>query len=127
VQTLLMIGGFIIIFSVFTSILKITHITDMIGIIFLPFLHLADMPITIIPSIVTGLFEITMGTDTLTSLSNIPILTQLLVISFILGFHGFSIQAQVASILAETDIRFLPYFISRILHACFATILCYIL
>src|SRR5699024_2369270 len=58
---------------------------------------------------------------------DIPIVTQLMVTSFILGFNGFSIQAQVASILAETDIRFYPYFIARILHACFASILCYVL
>ena len=33
-----------------------------------------------------------------------------MVTSFILAFSGLSIQAQVASILAETDIRFKPYF-----------------
>src|SRR5699024_6217908 len=46
-------------------------------------------------------------------------------LSFMLGFNGFSIQAQVASILSETDIRFFPYFIGRILHACFASVICY--
>src|SRR5699024_8828159 len=62
-----------------------------------------------------------------TTIHHVPLLMQLVLISFILGFHGFSIQAQVASILAESDIRFYPYFIGRILHALFASILCYFL
>src|SRR5699024_11637754 len=44
-----------------------------------------------------------------------------------LGFNGFSVQAQVASIMAKTDIRFIPYFISRILHGIIASILTIIL
>lgn len=127
VQTLLMIGGFIILFSVFTSILQITRITDIIGLIFLPLLQIFHMPITIIPALVMGLFEITMGAKSITTIHHVPLLMQLVLISFILGFHGFSIQAQVASILAESDIRFYPYFIGRILHALFASILCYFL
>ena len=31
-----------------------------------------------------------------------------------LGFSGFSVHAQVASILAQTDIRFQPFFFARI-------------
>src|SRR5699024_9231016 len=54
---------------------------------------------------------------------SVPLLIQLTVVSFILGFNGFSIQAQVASIIAKTDIRFAPYFFARILHAIFASIL----
>ncbi len=44
---------------------------------------------------------------------------QIIIVSFVLGFSGFSVQAQVASILAETDIRFFPFFIARIFHGCF--------
>jgi nucleoside recognition membrane protein YjiH len=37
-----------------------------------------------------------------------------------LGFSGLSIQAQVASILADTDIRFQPFFAARILQGMYA-------
>ena len=46
-----------------------------------------------------------------------------MVTSFILAFSGLSIQAQVASILAETDIRFKPYFFARIIQSILAPIL----
>lgn len=54
-------------------------------------------------------------------------MAKIIVVSFILGFNGFSIQAQVASIIAPTDIRFSPYFFARILHGVFASILTVIL
>ena len=50
-----------------------------------------------------------------------------MVTSFILAFSGLSIQAQVASILAETDIRFAPFFFARIIHGFIAAILAYLL
>ena len=49
-----------------------------------------------------------------------------MVTSFILAFSGLSIQAQVASILAETDIRFKPYFFARIIQSILAPIFTFI-
>src|SRR5690625_7508879 len=51
------------------------------------------------------------------------VFAKVIVISFILGSNGFSVQAQVASIIAKTDIRFAPYFFARLLHGTFASIL----
>jgi len=47
--------------------------------------------------------------------------------SFILAFGGFSVQAQVASILAEANIRFQPFFIARLMHGVFAALFTYLL
>ena len=44
---------------------------------------------------------------------------QAIVISLILGFSGFSIHAQVASILAQTDIEYKPFLIARVIHRVF--------
>src|SRR5699024_10933597 len=52
---------------------------------------------------------------------------KIVIISFILGFNGFSVQAQVASIIAKTDIRFAPYFFARLLHGLFASFFCILL
>lgn len=123
IQSLIMVGGFIILFSVFTSLLNVIHVTHLIQFIINPFLILFQLPKEIITPFVTGIFEITMGAEMISKLLNIPLVIQLAVISFILGFNGFSIQAQVASILAKTDIRFFPYFFARLLHATFACLL----
>lgn len=125
VQTLIMIGGFIILFSVLTTFLSVTHFTSIVSFVVQPLFHLLQIPNDIIAPILTGIFEITMGIEKISLLTTITPLTQVVLINFILGFNGFSVQAQVASILAKTDIRFAPYFFARILHGIFASILAF--
>ena len=52
---------------------------------------------------------------------------QVIIVSFILAFSGFSVQAQVASILAQTDINFKPFFFARIVHGFAAAFYTFIL
>ncbi|MGB8462746.1 MAG: sporulation integral membrane protein YlbJ, partial [Priestia megaterium] len=71
---------------------------------------------------ISGLFEITLGSRLASEAPDTLLFHQIIIVSFVLGFSGFSVQAQVASILAETDIRFFPFFIARIFHGCFAVV-----
>ncbi|ASK64441.1 sporulation integral membrane protein YlbJ [Virgibacillus phasianinus] len=123
IKTLVMVGGFIIIFSVFIKLLYIVGISPVIASIFKVILHLFSMPVELALPIFSGLFEITIGSDMITKATADPLIAKVVAVSFILGFNGFSIQAQVASILAKSDLRFFPYFFGRILHGTFASIL----
>lgn len=67
------------------------------------------------------MFEITLGSK-LVSETDVSLLQKAIVVSFILGFSGFSVQAQVAGILSETDIRFKPFFIARLLQGVYAAV-----
>ncbi|KGP92027.1 sporulation protein [Pontibacillus chungwhensis BH030062] len=120
IQTLLMIGGFIIMFSVFNKLLFLVGITPIIagaiGILF----QMLTLPQELTLPFISGLFEITLGSQMTAQAENSVLLQQVICVSFILAFNGFSVQAQVASILADTDIRFRPYFLARILHGLFA-------
>lgn len=127
VQTLIMIGGFIMLFSVLTTFLHLIHLTTFIETLVQPLLLLFHIPVDVVIPLLTGVFEITMGIEKAADLSSISHLGKLIIVSFILGFNGFSVQAQVASILARTDIRFTPYFFARILHGIFASILTFAL
>lgn len=120
IQTLLMIGGFIILFSVFNKLLAIVNITATIALFFEYILKLFSIPEMLSVPLISGLFEITLGSKLASQTGNVQLLHQVIVTSFILAFSGFSVQAQVASILAETDIRFKPFFIARIFHGFFA-------
>lgn len=121
IQTLLMIGGFIIMFSVFTALLHAiglaTLISNGIGVILVAF----HLPTELALPLFSGLFEITLGAQMIANANVINLLPQAIILSFIFAFNGFSVQAQVASILAETDIRFFPYFFARIIHGVFAS------
>lgn len=127
IQTLLMIGGFIIIFSVINKLLFHLHITSFFASIFSSLFHTLHLPSTLSIPFISGLFEITLGSQLTSQAGGATLLTQAIIVSSLLAFGGFSIQAQVASILAETDIRFKPFFLARLIHTFFAAILTLIL
>ncbi|MGM7720254.1 sporulation integral membrane protein YlbJ [uncultured Metabacillus sp.] len=126
IQTLLMIGGFIILFSVFNQILALVHVTAWLAAVFSGLLSLLHLATSLSVPLITGIFEITLGNQ-LVSKAAADLLDKVMIASFILAFGGLSIQAQVASILAETDIRFQPFFIARILQGIYSSIIAFFL
>lgn len=127
IQTLLMIGGFILLFSVLNRMLTEFHITLLLSAVLTMVVSVIGFSQEIISPFISGLFEITLGSQMISETASSGLLHQAIVVSFILAFNGFSVQAQVASILAETDIRFKPFLLARILHGFIAAILTMIL
>lgn len=123
IKTLVMVGGFIVLFSVLIKILFLVGVSTIIASVLASILTIFSLPAEYGLPFFSGLFEITIGADMLSKVAQDSLLQQAVLISFILGFNGFSIQAQVASILAKTDISFKPYFFARILHGTIASIL----
>ncbi|MFC0271172.1 sporulation integral membrane protein YlbJ [Metabacillus herbersteinensis] len=126
IQSLLMIGGFIILFSVFNKLLMVIHLTEYLGIALGGLLTLLGIASDLSVPLISGIFEITQGNN-LTSDANADLLDKAIIASFILAFSGLSVQAQVASILAETDIGFKPFFIARILQGIYSSIFAFVL
>lgn len=120
IQTLLMIGGFIILFSVINKLLFHLHITTTLALLIDQLFLLLQLPKDMSIPFISGIFEITLGSQMTSQIQESTILQQAIIVSFILGFAGLSVQAQVASIFAETDIRFKPFFFARILQGIFA-------
>lgn len=123
IKTLVMVGGFIVLFSVLVKLLFLVGISDFIARFFELLLSIFSFSTDFAVPLFSGLFEITIGANLISQLSTDSLLQKAIVISFILGFNGLSVQAQVASILARTDIRFAPYLFSRLLHGTIASIL----
>lgn len=127
IQTLLMVGGFIILFSVINKLLYHLHITATLAKSVEVVLSSISFPEMLSIPFISGLFEITLGSQLTSQVQDATLLQKAMMTSFILGFSGFSVQAQVASILAQTDIRFQPFFIARILQGIFASLFALIL
>lgn len=123
IQTLLLIGGFIILFSVLNALLSLIGIIAIIASVFGILFTLVGLPSNLAEPFIAGLFEITIGAQAISHTTDTSLFAQVIIVSFVLAFGGFSIQAQVASILAESDIRFKPFFFARLLHGIFAAIL----
>lgn len=120
VQTLLMIGGFIIFFSVINRLLTVTYISGWAAKIAGTVFPLLSLDEDLSEPFISGLFEMTIGIQGISEKAA-PLLDQAVVASFLLAFGGFSIQAQVSSILARSDIRFLPFFCARLLQGILAS------
>jgi sporulation integral membrane protein YlbJ len=127
IQTLLMIGGFIILFSVINKLLFHLNITAFLAQFIQLALGMLGMTEMLSMPYISGLFEITLGSQMTSQVQEATLMQQAVITSFILAFSGFSVQAQVASILAQTDIRFQPFFIARIIHGFFAAFYAFIL
>ncbi|UII57859.1 sporulation integral membrane protein YlbJ [Cytobacillus spongiae] len=127
IQTLLMIGGFIILFSVINKLLFHLQVTAFFANFIEYALSLIQFPEILSIPFFSGLFEITLGSQMTSQIQEATLMQQAVITSFVLAFSGFSVQAQVASILAQTDIRFKPFFIARIMHGFFASIYTYLL
>ncbi|MDN3014871.1 sporulation integral membrane protein YlbJ [Paenibacillus sp. BSR1-1] len=127
IQTLLMVGGFIILFSVVNKLLYHLHITAALAKTVELLLSSLSFPEMLSIPFISGLFEITLGSQLTSLVHESTLLQKAMITSFILGFSGFSVQAQVASILAQTDIRFKPFFLARILQGVFASLFALVL
>lgn len=122
INTLLLIGGYIILFSVLTRVITLVGITDIITVAITFILGPLNLDQSLVLPMVSGLFEITNGSH-LASQSLAPLNQQIIVASGIIAWSGLSVHAQVASMIKGTDLRMKPYIIARILHGILASLI----
>ena len=108
IHTLLLILGVVTTFSIITTIIDNNLHLDLIS-----------------KTILSGFLEMTQGLKH-ASLLQVSIQVKALFIIAILSFGGLSVHTQVISIISDTDIRYFPFLLARILHAIIATVLLFI-
>ena len=126
INTMLAVGGFVIVFSVVFKILSIFNFIELVAsIIHIP-LSLIGMSKELCYAFISGLFEITIGCSQVSSITTTPELLRVALCSFIIAFSGLSILAQCCSFLAKTDIKTTTYIFSKLLHGIFAFLFTFI-
>ncbi len=123
ISTILLIGGFIVIFSVILSILESSGIL----LILADLLSSFGIPQEISLSTISGIIELTNGVNLTANLSTSYYTLSILLTSFLLGFGGFSVLLQVYSIIAKEGISIKPYFYGKLLQGFFSMIFTFIL
>jgi len=120
VNLILMIGGYIIFFSVISGIIKqigiidvITSLTDLIS-------CKSNLSDDVVSAFIIGILEVTNGVKECVLL-NSPYMIKIALISFFIGFGGFSINAQVAGIIYDTDINFSLYLLIKFIQGVIAS------
>lgn len=122
ISTILMIGGFVVLFSVIISILNVSGITKLICILCEPICNIFNIPSQIVSSTFTGLFELTNGINMISAINLKNISLNIVISAFLLGFGGISILLQVFSIVSKSDLSMKPYILGKLLHGFFAAV-----
>lgn len=126
VNTLLLVGGFIILFSVITNILTVTGFFNLLLKPLQILLALFNFEKAFASALISGTFEITLGSK-LTSEVMAPLYQKVIIVSAIIAWSGLSVHAQVASLISKTDINMNIYLLARIIHAILAGVVSYFL
>lgn len=119
-ETLLMVGGFVILFSVIVNTIDLLGVFSLLERLLSPFAHRVDTG-TLTRGILSGLIEVTNGAKTL-SVSGAS-REAVAAAAFVISWGGLSIHAQAVSFLGKTDIKLTPYFIAKLLHGALAAAL----
>jgi len=128
VNTLLLIGGFIILFSVIIRVLTVLGIVGFLSRLLMLLLMPLGLEQALMPSLISGLFEITLGCQLAGQAPpTVPMLQKAMAAGAIIAWSGLSVHAQVASLIAGTDMKMTPYIVSRFVHAVLAAIYTFIL
>lgn len=123
--TLLTIGGFITLFSVIIGILEAAGWFNAVISVLTPVAHLFRIDIGMMRALLYGLLEITIGINE-ASKSTGSLAQHLLVIEALLAWNGMAVQAQVAGMMMESDLRVWPYLLTRCLQVPLAVLIAYL-
>lgn len=122
VSTILIIGGFIVLFSVIIQLLTDTGLISVLVKIFTKLLSPFGFREEVIQGILSGIFEITTGSGLVSQASGIPLNMKLPAVSFIIGWAGISVHSQVFSITSKSDVPITPYLTGKFLQGIIAAI-----
>lgn len=124
IKSILVIGGFVVIFSVIISMLNRTHLLSIV----------ANFISTIIPvnanlisSFFTGIIEFTNGLSIIASVPLKDMSLKLALSAFVLGFGGISVTLQVLSIISKDKLSIKKYVLGRIFVGVVASVYTFIL
>lgn len=126
INTILMIGGFIVLFSIIISILNTSKVLLLLSNIFIPIMNFFNIDTKFCVPIISGILELTNGISLVSGLPNKLLSTNIIISAFLLGFGGISVILQIYAIIADTDISIVPYILGKFLQGIFASIYTFI-
>ncbi|MBO5478471.1 MAG: sporulation integral membrane protein YlbJ [Clostridia bacterium] len=126
IHTIIMIGGFVIIFSVIISILNSCGFFNAFTYLLSPIFKILKIPPEFITPIVSGICELTNGLNLVCNISIKAISNNIIITSFLLGFGGISVLLQVLSITSKSDISIKAYFYGKLIQGTISAILTYV-
>ena len=126
IHTILLIGGFVVLFSVIIAMLDQSNILLTATKILEPIFNFLKIDSRFSAGILTGLIELTNGIKIISAIPIKNISQNVIIASSLLGFGGISVLLQVFSIVSKAKLSIKPYIIGKVLHGIFALLYTYL-
>lgn len=120
INSILSIGGFIIIFSVMIGIFSNIGIVNILSDILYICTKFLNIHPTLYKGIASGALEITTGCNKISSLPLVPIHQKIFATAAVITWGGISVHSQTASFISKTDISLTPYIYAKIIQSILA-------
>ena len=124
IKTILVIGGFVTLFSVILSILGKTKLLVIIASPISKLLHINS---NIVVGFISGIIEFTNGLSMISSVHLKNLSINVCVSAFILGFGGISVLLQTLSIISKSKLSIKPYILGKVLQGIIASFLTFMI
>ena len=112
-NSIFLIGGFIIFYSVVVEILFVSKFLNIIH-------HIIPIDIELLEGLLAGILELTTGCKKISS-SNMDLIKKISIINFLIGWGGISIHSQALAFISNTDINGKLYVVGKFCHGIFST------
>ena len=126
-RTVVLIGGFVVIFSVIISIVNSSGILSLLCKILGPISQVLKINPEFSSGFISGIIELTNGVNIISSVPEKALSINIILCAFLLGFGGISVILQVFSIVSEANISIKPYIIGKLLQGAFAALYTYLI
>lgn len=112
------VGGLVVFFSVVLEVLTEAKIMNAMYLLIDYLLRFTGLPPQLSQAVMNGLFEVTIGAKAAGNApAELALSSKVAIGAFILSWGGMSVHAQIVSLLSHTNLRYMPFLISRLIHA----------
>ena len=122
INTVVLIGGFVVLFSVIISMLDNSKVLFFLSSFLNPLFNLFGISSYYSAGFISGIIELTNGVSTISLLPAKAISLNIILCAFLIGFGGISVLLQVLSITSKNRISIKPYVYGKFLQASFAAL-----
>ena len=126
ISNILLIGGFVVLFSVIISIFTNIHLLSYASKLLQPILLSIGFDLSFAEPILAGIIELTNGVNMVASISIKAISQNVVLCAFLLGFGGISVLLQVLGMISKTDLSIKKYVIGKLLQGILAGLYTYL-
>lgn len=115
------VGGLVVFFSVVLEVLTEAKVMNAMYLLIDYLLRFTGLPPQLSQAVMNGLFEVTIGAKAAGNApAELALSSKVAIGAFILSWGGMSVHAQIVSLLSHTNLRYMPFLISRFIHALFS-------